>query len=436
MYVPDPNNGQESGKQWQHLLNSYAPASGPQNSCLGVSQIDCMAGTWNAQQHVQGTITLHVPLPDDSGVLCSGRLSIGIGPGDIGIGVGGCAGGGDGGSIQVTWPINTTASSIIEGCLTPLCAGDPADEGDRPAEGGCSFTARTEVATDHGEQEIGKLHAGEKVWAYNSQTHQMELQPILHVWIHPDNDLVDLTITAPAHQKHGKVVPAISEVVHTNKKHPFLTVEKGFLPVGKITVGMHVVRADGSIGEITGWKVVPGSKRMYNLEVAQDHTFTVGEGQWVVHNCAVPADGVPSDVQEMATRTDQVREDQNLGPRWTPENHTPNVVSANIDITSDDLLLHRISEDFVSNGDNAHAEELAIQWGERELPGLTDMFGQEVEYRLKMVTQYRPCADQLCQLKLFWGVWESRLDAAAGLSVNLEIWHYPDEGDPYLYFKI
>jgi len=24
---------------------------------------------------------------------------------------------------------------------------------------------------------------------------------------------------------------------------------------------------------------------MYNLEVAQDHTFTVGDGQWVVHNC-------------------------------------------------------------------------------------------------------------------------------------------------------
>ncbi len=25
---------------------------------------------------------------------------------------------------------------------------------------------------------------------------------------------------------------------------------------------------------------------MYNLEVAHDHTFTVGTGQWVVHNCS------------------------------------------------------------------------------------------------------------------------------------------------------
>lgn len=27
---------------------------------------------------------------------------------------------------------------------------------------------------------------------------------------------------------------------------------------------------------------------MYNLEVAQDHTFTVGQGQWVVHNSCSP----------------------------------------------------------------------------------------------------------------------------------------------------
>ena len=38
-------------------------------------------------------------------------------------------------------------------------------------------------------------------------------------------------------------------------------------------------------GVVTGWSIVASSKTMYNLEVAQDHTFTVGDGQWVVHNC-------------------------------------------------------------------------------------------------------------------------------------------------------
>jgi hypothetical protein len=58
------------------------------------------------------------------------------------------------------------------------------------------------------------------------------------------------------------------------------------LPVGQINLGMHVVEADGQLGVITGWKVVPGVQTMYNLEVAQDHTFVVGVGMWVVHNCS------------------------------------------------------------------------------------------------------------------------------------------------------
>ena len=61
--------------------------------------------------------------------------------------------------------------------------------------------------------------------------------------------------------------------------------EKGFVPVDQLKLGMHVLRADGQSGVISGWKMVPGVKLMYNLEVAQDHTFTVGADEWVVHNC-------------------------------------------------------------------------------------------------------------------------------------------------------
>jgi hypothetical protein len=106
----------------------------------------------------------------------------------------------------------------------------------------------------------------------------------LHVWISHDNDLVDLTLAPAKPASQGKTEASQGEVIHTNKKHPFLTVEKGFLPVGQIKLGMHVRRADGSIGTVTGWKLIPGILTMYNLEVAQDHTFTVGNGQWVVHN--------------------------------------------------------------------------------------------------------------------------------------------------------
>jgi hypothetical protein len=171
-----------------------------------------------------------------------------------------------------------------------LMSGDTIDgNGDVTDDGGpCSFTPTTLVETSHGEQAIGTLKVGEKVLAYNPKTRKMEDEPILHVWIHQDNDLVDLTLTTTMHAPHSTVTTTTSEVIHTNKKHPFFTKEAGFVPVGQLKLGMHVLRSDGRYGVITGYKVVPGAKVMYNLEVAQDHTFTVGSGQWVVHNCAAP----------------------------------------------------------------------------------------------------------------------------------------------------
>ena len=56
------------------------------------------------------------------------------------------------------------------------------------------------------------------------------------------------------------------------------------MPVAQLKLGMHIVEAGGRVGEVTGWKSVSGVQTMYNLEVTQDHTYTVGVGQWVVHN--------------------------------------------------------------------------------------------------------------------------------------------------------
>ena len=157
-----------------------------------------------------------------------------------------------------------------------------------PAGEPCSFTSSTEVTTAQGKEPIGKLHVGEKVLAYNPKTHKMELQPVLHVWKHTDTDLVDLTITTVTTSQHGHKVARKSEVVHTTSEHPFFTKEQGFVPAGKLKPGMHILRADGSFGVITGRKTVHATKVMYNLEVAQDHTFVVGDGQWVVHNKCDP----------------------------------------------------------------------------------------------------------------------------------------------------
>jgi RHS repeat-associated protein len=194
-------------------------------------------------------------------------------------------------SQDETTPRENTSTSSTPAPATGGTGGNPPRSTPPAAPSGeaCSFTFSTPVKTDHGEQAIGTMRVGERVLAYHPQTGKREYEPILHVWINHDNDLVDLTMTTTSKGKPGTKT---SEVIHTTQKHPFLTIEDGFVPVRDLRLGMHLLRADGNVGVITGWKVVSGSSVMYNLEVARDHIFVVGVDQWVVHNhCGPGGDG-------------------------------------------------------------------------------------------------------------------------------------------------
>ena len=48
--------------------------------------------------------------------------------------------------------------------------------------------------------------------------------------------------------------------------------------------GAHIRKANGSWGVVASKKFALGPKVMYNLTVAQAHTFFVGQQQWLVHN--------------------------------------------------------------------------------------------------------------------------------------------------------
>ena len=116
----------------------------------------------------------------------------------------------------------------------------------------------------------------------------MEAEPVLHVWQNTDSDLIDLTVTISTPTHNGNPATKKSEVIHTTSTHPFLTTNQGFVAAGKLHIGMHLVSADGGVGVVDDGKVVQGTKTMYNLEVAQDHTFAVSNGEWVVHNRCNP----------------------------------------------------------------------------------------------------------------------------------------------------
>lgn len=109
----------------------------------------------------------------------------------------------------------------------------------------CSFTPETLVETAQGEQPIASTQVGEQVQAYNSQTHQIELEPVLHVWRHRDQGQVKIQIwwsdssSSPADREGRRtVIPSQSrqtkqgqsEALWTTPEHPFLATGASLFP--------------------------------------------------------------------------------------------------------------------------------------------------------------------------------------------------------------
>ncbi len=134
----------------------------------------------------------------------------------------------------------------------------------------CSFSADTKVATDHGEEPIGELKVGEKVLAYDQKTATTGNYAIQAVLKHDDPVIVHLTLDG--------------EQIDTTPEHPFFTKEHGWVDAGKLQVGEHVRKADGSYGVVKKITLEHRHQTMYNLTVDTAHTFFVGEGKWLVHN--------------------------------------------------------------------------------------------------------------------------------------------------------
>jgi hypothetical protein len=135
-----------------------------------------------------------------------------------------------------------------------------------------SFDADTPVTTPNGPKPISTVKVGDTVLAYHEALDETGTYTVTDIISHQDQVTVDLTIAG--------------ERVDTTPEHAFFTEEKGWVPAQDLEVGMHVLRLDGTSGVVQSVLLVQQPERMYNLSVAEAHTFFVGDGAWLVHNCA------------------------------------------------------------------------------------------------------------------------------------------------------
>lgn len=157
-----------------------------------------------------------------------------------------------------------------------------------------------------GKRAIASLKVGDKVTTYDPKTGKTSTQSVEATYLNHDTDLLDVTLRVSASSSSSTTVTAATttkhaesatksaskpaahshdETIHTTANHPWLTADRGWLVAGKLRVGEPVREADGKTAIVVRLRVVPGSASMWDLTVSNVHTFAVGSGAFVVHNC-------------------------------------------------------------------------------------------------------------------------------------------------------
>ncbi|MEX1172803.1 MAG: DUF4951 domain-containing protein [Chloroflexota bacterium] len=141
---------------------------------------------------------------------------------------------------------------------------------DESAAAACSFAADTMVATPDGPVPISEIEVGDIVLAWDEATDSIVERAVTAVLPHPDDGIARLTIDG--------------ETITTTPDHPFLTVDRGWVEAGDLRPGDWVRQVAGA-GVVDSITTEPYAGILWDLTVDGAHTFAIGTGGWVVHNC-------------------------------------------------------------------------------------------------------------------------------------------------------
>ncbi|MEL6273030.1 MAG: polymorphic toxin-type HINT domain-containing protein [Chloroflexota bacterium] len=120
---------------------------------------------------------------------------------------------------------------------------------------------------------ISEIKVGDTVYAYDELTGEVGEYEVLNVIVHEDDQVAYLTID--------------NEVIETTPWHLFYT-DEGWVEAEDLEPDDLVLSLDMDYGSVDSVVVVDLTQTMYDLTVDKVHTFAVGDGAWIVHNCNLP----------------------------------------------------------------------------------------------------------------------------------------------------
>ena len=138
--------------------------------------------------------------------------------------------------------------------------------------GGACFAAGTVVLTSTGYVAIECIRAGDLVWAENPETGERMLKRVIQTFINEADKLIRICING--------------EEIITTSEHPFFVRGRGWVMAADLHKGDLLVMQNGDAVAIQSMycECLDIPLDVYNFEVADFHTYYVGENSVLVHN--------------------------------------------------------------------------------------------------------------------------------------------------------
>ena len=134
------------------------------------------------------------------------------------------------------------------------------------------FVAGTLVQTKDGTKPIEEIEAGDQVWAWDEETGEVALKPVLETYINETEELIHVYVNG-------------EEIVST-PGHPFYSPVKGWTDAVNLRAGDILVLVNGEyvVVEKVQHELLEAPINVYNFNVDGYHTYYVTYSGVLVHN--------------------------------------------------------------------------------------------------------------------------------------------------------